>query len=246
MPTPDQGPQITERTRPARAAIEPVSELVQDLVGGCVIGLADVAESAGDRREKHGEFEGAGADEPNQVEGAVELGLENAIEGLDRFLTDELVLDETRAVDQADGFSEAGAPLVEDSRESGGIAHVGLGIGDGRSGFAQDLEVLADFPSAGERLIARLDLGGACRAGRRGEAAHARAALISGFGGQAGGVGRFAFAGQGGCSDHEQGWPPGACQLGGDESGDAASTAGDEHRLAGFQLESGLLVQERC
>ena len=189
----DAGPRAPDHRKhtAARAAIEPASEFVQDLVGGCVVGLADVTEPAGDRREKHGEFEGARASESNHVEGAVELGLENAIEGLDRFLTDELILDEARAMDQADGFSEAAAPLVENSRESGGIAHVGLGIGDGRSGFPQDLEILADFPSAGQRLIARLDLSGACRLAVVAKP-RVKGGLDFGLGEEAGGVGRFA------------------------------------------------------
>ena len=63
-------------------------------------------------------------------------------------LADELVLDQARAVDQAGGLSVAGAPLVEDARESDRVADVGLGVGDGGSGLAKDLEVLADFTGA--------------------------------------------------------------------------------------------------
>ena len=89
-------------------------------------------------------------------------------------LADELVLDQAGAVDQADGLTIASAPLVEHSRERAGIAHVGLGVGDGGAGLAEDLEVLADFASAPERLIGRFDLGGARRAGPRAAIARAR------------------------------------------------------------------------
>ena len=127
----------------------------------------------GDRREEHGELERVRADEPDQVERAVELGLEHAVERFDRLLADELVLDQARAMDQADGLTVAGAPVVEHSRERGRVAHVGLGVLDGRSGLAQDLEVLADFAGAPERLIGRFDLGGARGPGPRGAAARA-------------------------------------------------------------------------
>ena len=97
--------------------------------------------------------------EPDQVEGPVELGLEHAVERFDRLLADELVLDQAGAVDQAGGFSMAGAPAVEHAGQGDRIAHIGLGIGDGRAGLPQDLEVLADLAGAAQGLVGRLDLG---------------------------------------------------------------------------------------
>ena len=55
------------------------------------------------------------------------------------------------------------APAVEDAGQGPRVAHVGLGIGDGRAGLAQDLEVLANLPGPAEGLVDRFDLGGAAR-----------------------------------------------------------------------------------
>ena len=99
------------------------------------------------------------AHEPDQVERTVELGLEHAVERFDRLVADQLVLDQAGAVDQADDFSVAGAPAVEHARQGRGVAHIGLGIGDGRAGLPQDLEVLANLAGAAQGLVDRLDLG---------------------------------------------------------------------------------------
>ena len=120
--------------------------------------------------------------QPDQVERPVELGLEHAVERFDRLVADELVLDQAGAVDQADDFAVAGPPAVEHARQGRWVAHVGLGIGDGRAGLPQALQVFANFPRAAEGLVGRFDIGRAAWAAPRGAAGRARARLDLGLG----------------------------------------------------------------
>ena len=236
-----------QRHDPARpATVEPEGQLVEDLVGRCVIRLAHVAEPAGDRGEERRELERIGRDQPDQVERAVELGLEHAVERFERLLADELVLDQAGAVDQADGFAVAAAPAVEHARPgpSGRGRRPGHTRRSPRSaaGSRGSRELRGRGGGTGRPLRSRPGSPG--RPSRRSRACSA--ALISASAFRPGVSADSRLAGQGRGADDQERRPPGPCQLGRDQGGDPASTAGDQTGSPGLQLERRCRVLERA
>ena len=146
---PDARPRAPDhRDDPARpAAVEPDRQLVQGLVGRRVVGLAPVAEPAGDRREERGEPERLGPEQPGEVQGAVELGAEHAVERLGRLVAEQLVLDHPRAVDQADGVAEPAAPVVRGRGPRASASRTSArAYSTVEPGRAERAEVRADLP----------------------------------------------------------------------------------------------------
>jgi hypothetical protein len=113
-------------------ALEP-GERVEGGVGGGVVALAGGAEQPRRRREREREVERQAAGEGAQVEGAEELGREDALEALPALLAEHAV------VEHAGGVDEAGERRMDggdDGGELGPIGDVGAGAGDGDAGGA--------------------------------------------------------------------------------------------------------------
>ena len=120
MPMPAHAVQSIAMPRAPAAPRGARDDLAEQVVGGAVVGLAGVAEAAGDRAERHGRAERHVAERVQQVEPAVGLDVEDEVE-LALLLVGQEVADlepggVQQHVDRAAALADAGDHLGDGRR----------------------------------------------------------------------------------------------------------------------------------
>src|SRR6516162_3962614 len=99
-----------------------------------------------------------GPEQACEIESAIELGSEHAVERLHRFVPDELVANQPGAVDQPDRFAEPMAPAAQNLGEAVGIADIDRDVLDLGTRGAQTFQVPADLARRPESLVSALEV----------------------------------------------------------------------------------------
>ncbi len=142
-------------TRPG--PVQFLRELTQNFVGGGVIALPAVSKDPRSRREEHESPELVGRDQLGKCESTLHLGVENPVEGLRGLLDRQLVLDDTRPVDDDVYPTELLAYGFQGPPDFVRLAYVRGTINATRAGVTNALERAPHFPLLEELLIASLD-----------------------------------------------------------------------------------------
>src|SRR5579875_1184426 len=105
-------------------AVELNGQLVQHLAGGGVVALPTVAESPGDRAEEDQELQRTGPQLPAEGQRAIDLSANHPLERGKLLVTDQLVFDNSSAVNNSVDASVSVVDTVNQRAKGRHIAHV--------------------------------------------------------------------------------------------------------------------------